>query len=118
MKLLNHTKLKNSLLIIFGVIAAIIILILILQNFPITNNSDEFKKKIMSNPEIKAAPDCNIVSYCNDMAAVNCHAEVDGPFFYVNKNSGEILEYCGGYCMGGPKEGKYCINCPPKDWDC
>jgi len=61
---------------------------------------------------------CEYSGQCGDIVAINCRAEVDGPFYYVNKNSGEIIEYCGGYCMGGDPTGKYCKNCPPKDWNC
>ena len=110
---------KSKLIILFAIIV-ITILIFIIRNAQINNNLNGFEKIILSNPEIKSAPDCKIVDYCGDTATVNCRAEVDGPFFYVNKYSGEILEYCGGYCLMPleSREGKYCQNCPPKDWNC
>ena len=108
---------KNGFLIIAGVFAIFVVLVFVVWNVRLSDDSDEFEKIIMSNPEIKMAY-CEIVGYCGDVAAVDCGAERDGPLFYVNKYSGKILEYCGGYCMGGPKEGKYCINCPPNGWDC
>ena len=42
-------------------------------------------------------------------------AEVDGPFYYVNKNTKKIVSRCGGFCdrAGG------CPNaCPPVEWSC
>ena len=69
------------------------------------------------NPK-KYGPDCEYVGQCGNLISVNCRAEVDGPFYYVNKKTGEILEYCGGYCMTDDPTGKYCQNCPPKEWNC
>jgi len=71
---------------------------------------------IMSNPEIKANNSCEIVDYCGFMVAVDCGAAVDGPLYYVDKDSGEILEYCGGFCERIGEE--YCRECPPKEWNC
>jgi hypothetical protein len=47
--------------------------------------------------------------------AVNCKAEVDGPFYYVDERSGEIVAACGGLC-----EARNCdlSKCPPKEWTC
>lgn len=59
---------------------------------------------------------CNITSECGDLVGVNCKAEVDGPYYYVNKYTSEIVEYCGGYCQA--PGGKYCRHCPPKEWNC
>lgn len=64
----------------------------------------------------KYGRECEYVNECNNIVAINCKAEVDGPFLYVDKNSGEILEYCGGYCM--VESEKNCQNCPPKNWNC
>lgn len=52
----------------------------------------------------------------NNFVAIQFKPEVDVSFLYDDKNSGEILEYCGGYCMVDSAE--YCQNCPPKNWDC
>ncbi len=56
--------------------------------------------------------DCKIAATCGDLVGVNCRAEVDGPYYYVRKGSGEIVSTCGGACMTG------CTNCPPKEWTC
>ena len=50
---------------------------------------------------------------CNDLVAINCQGEVAGPFYYVNRRSGEIVARCGGDSMR--PEG---YTCPPKEWTC
>lgn len=55
---------------------------------------------------------CKIQAYCGDLVGVNCKAEIDGPYFYIKKDTGKIVSTCGGYCRGG------CTNCPPKEWTC
>ncbi|KKU95063.1 MAG: hypothetical protein UY22_C0001G0007 [Candidatus Amesbacteria bacterium GW2011_GWC1_48_10] len=67
--------------------------------FPQSNFLKDFDPK-------KYGPDCEYVSRCGNIISVNCRAEVDGPFYYVNKKTGEILEYCGGYCMTDDPTGK------------
>jgi len=84
---------------------------------PIYETQEEMENRILSNPVIKKALDCKIVGACNNIIAVNCKAEVDGPLFYVEKNSGDIVGYCGGYCLS-PLESGYCKHCPPENWTC
>ncbi len=59
---------------------------------------------------------CELVSRCNDIVSIDCGSNVDGPFYYVNSSNGEILEYCGRYCMTDSEE--HCQNCPPREWIC
>lgn len=59
---------------------------------------------------------CNYAGVCNNLMKISCRPGTDGPIYYVKKDSQEIIEYCGGYCMV-LKEG-YCQNCPPKEWTC
>lgn len=56
--------------------------------------------------------ECNVSARCGDIVGINCKAEVDGPYYYVDKNTHEIISRCGGYCMMG------CENCPPQEWSC
>ena len=65
-------------------------------------------------------PPCRIERTCGNLVGVDCASAVDGPYYYVDKNSEKIVEYCGGVCMGshGKPNGKYCRNCPPKSWTC
>lgn len=83
---------------------------------------EDFEKVIMSNPEISSDSRCEIIEYCNNLAEVDCFAAVDGPLYYVNKYSGEIVEYCGGHCFRPDNwkypNTKYCRSCPPKEWTC
>ena len=66
----------------------------------------------------KYGRECEYAGKCGNIVAINCRAEVDGPFYYVDKSSGKILEYCGGYCEVDDPTGKYCQNCPPEEWSC
>jgi hypothetical protein len=65
------------------------------------------------NPQNYGALCDQIASRCNGIVAINCHAEVDGPFYYVNEESGEIISRCGGDILGGSSD-----KCPPKEWTC
>src|SRR4030067_2056693 len=69
------------------------------------------------NPK-KYGPDCEYVGQCGNLISVNCRAEVDGPFYYVNKKTGEILEYWGESCVTDDPIGKYCGDRPTNEWDC
>lgn len=44
---------------------------------------------------------CKTDTVCGDIVGVNCNQEVDGPYYFVNKQTREILATCGGACMGG-----------------
>ena len=65
----------------------------------------------------------NILSYgiecknggeCGNIIEVDCGAEKDGPLYYVDRKSGEIISSCGGFFVGA-----YTRNsCPPKEWTC
>ena len=55
---------------------------------------------------------CRIERTCGEMVGIDCEAAVDGPYYYVDKKTGDIISRCGGYCMSG------CTNCPPKEWKC
>lgn len=57
---------------------------------------------------------CNIAATCGNLVGVNCQSEVDGPYYYAEKDTGKIVSYCGGYCLS--PEG--CNNCPPGEWVC
>lgn len=63
---------------------------------------------------------CSKPVYCGNLAMINCHAEVDGPLFYLDRITGNEISKCGGYCMtDDPKQGKICQTmCPPKEWTC
>jgi hypothetical protein len=102
---------RRHLLILLGIITIILGLYIIFQYFsPASVVTTAINVK-------KFGRDCEYAGECGNIIVVNCHAEVDGPLFYVDKETEEIIEYCGGYCMGGTS-GIYCRNCPPKNWDC
>lgn len=69
--------------------------------------------------EIRFNTNCKNITYCGDLVSVDCGSAADGPLYYVDRNSGEIVEWCGGFCFGNfDSNNKYCRNCPPKDWTC
>lgn len=58
--------------------------------------------------------------FCNNLVRVDCGAAVDGPLYYLNKETGEQVSICGGACML-PKgyQIEVCKTlCPPKEWNC
>lgn len=55
---------------------------------------------------------CRVERICGDLVGIDCDSAVDGPYYYVDKKTGNIISKCGGYCMVG------CTNCPPKEWTC
>ena len=62
---------------------------------------------------------CELAGECNGIVGVNCHAEVDGPFYYVDGATGKIIGNCGGLCMGGDGVTNCKPDtCPPPQWTC
>jgi hypothetical protein len=62
---------------------------------------------------------CKVHATCGDLVGVDCDSYVDGPYYYVEKSTGRIVEYCGGACMMGPSEDSpFCRHCPPLGWTC
>ncbi len=58
--------------------------------------------------------------FCKDIVFVDCGSAVDGPSYYLNKNTGELISTCGGACWGATGEGRRVCEtlCPPPEWDC
>lgn len=62
------------------------------------------------------ARQCQKPVYCGDVGYVDCGAAVDRPAYYFDRDSGEVLGRCGGYCM---MQGEQCAaSCPPPRWQC
>jgi hypothetical protein len=61
----------------------------------------------------KYGNNCRIERTCGDMIGIDCQSNLDGPYYYIDGNSGNIISTCGGACMGGT-----CTNCPPTGWNC
>ena len=55
---------------------------------------------------------CEVERTCNGIIGVDCNSDVDGPYYYIDEKTGQIISKCGGYCEVG------CTNCPPKEWSC
>ena len=60
---------------------------------------------------------CGIPRYCGQVGYVDCGSAKDGPAYYFAKDTGKILGFCGGYCMGDPN-GNCEKTCPPPSWKC
>ena len=59
---------------------------------------------------------CSPPRYCGPVGFVDCGSATDGPAYYFARESGKIIGYCGGYCMG---DGEKCRGkCPPPEWTC
>tara|TARA_B100001179_G_C18595458_1_gene407016 strand:+ start:204 stop:527 length:324 start_codon:yes stop_codon:yes gene_type:complete len=84
-----------------------------------TGQMDE--KSALTSESVKETfgPRCELVSQCNDMAYIDCMSAADGPSYYVDSQSMEVLGKCGGFCMIVPEEGSdSCQQCPPESWTC
>lgn len=55
---------------------------------------------------------CRYERACNELIGVDCNAAVDGPYYYVRRDSLAVVSTCGGACMRG------CTDCPPPGWTC
>ena len=94
-------------------IALIIIGALLTGIYYFSYQKNKFTNKNI-NPRAYGPLCGEIVGACNNLVAINCKAEVDGPFYYVDVRSGEVVGRCGGECIPGG-----CPTlCPPKEWTC
>lgn len=100
---------KQRLIIVIGIVGTVIFVYFLRNRF----TTEKLDLQNLQYP-------CRIERNCGDLVGIDCASAVDGPYYYVDKNSGKIIEYCGGLCMisHGKPRGKYCRNCPPKEWTC
>ena len=65
-------------------------------------------------------PDCSPPVICRELVYVNCGEEVDGPSYYLDKETGRRISICGGACWATQGEqAEVCRTlCPPKEWNC
>jgi len=75
--------------------------------------------EVMNSVKMRA-PNCKLLSLCKNLAAVNCQAEVDGPFYYIDFRQDSLVMCCGGCCDTSMEnlKGTNCSQCPPKEWTC
>ena len=63
-------------------------------------------------------PTCEIERICGKQVGVDCGSAADGPYYYVDGETGDIMERCGGYCFAANPAPGECESCPPQDWTC
>jgi len=56
---------------------------------------------------------CRLAAECGGTWGIDCDAAVDGPYYYVEAPSLNVVARCGGYC-----DGARCTSCPPRTWTC
>lgn len=58
--------------------------------------------------------------YCGNLGMLDCGAAVDGPLYYFDANSLEIISTCGGACFApDAQQLEVCRTlCPPPEWTC
>ncbi len=63
---------------------------------------------------------CDEPVFCNNLVMVNCGADVDGPLYYLDKDTGNEISSCGGACFtANLTKRELCMTmCPPKEWTC
>ncbi len=57
--------------------------------------------------------ECELERMCGDQWGVNCMAPADGPYYYVDPETLEVVATCGGACWV-----EACEDCPPEGWVC
>lgn len=65
--------------------------------------------------------DCTEVARCNGIVKVDCQSAVDGPLFYFDEASHEVISTCGGACFVpmDPQQQEVCRTlCPPPAFTC
>ena len=82
-----------------------------------SNKSSQGEKKLISDID---QTNCSDIKYCGDIGELNCGAEVDGPLYYFDKQTEEIISTCGGACWRPDEEQQVVCEtlCPPPSWDC
>lgn len=61
---------------------------------------------------LAGAMNCRFIQECGALILVDCNSAADGPAYYINQKTEDLLATCGGACMRG------CKGCPPKEWVC
>jgi hypothetical protein len=65
--------------------------------------------------------ECEEVDDCNGIVLVDCRSAVDGPTYYFDEDTVEIISVCGGACWlphPDPDRPEICRACPPPAWTC
>jgi hypothetical protein len=57
-------------------------------------------------------PNCDVDRVCGNLVYLDCGSAMDGPAYYINGKTFEVLSTCGGVCMN-PDEP---CDCPPAAW--
>ncbi len=63
---------------------------------------------------------CSDLEICGDIGKLDCGSSVDGPLYYFNLQSEQIISVCGGACFlpEGEQQLVCATMCPPVEWDC
>jgi len=56
--------------------------------------------------ELREISHCTIYEACNSIIKVDCNSAADGPTFYFDEESEELLSVCGGFYKGSKEERK------------
>ena len=112
----------KSILIVFSVVVLVLLSAGCAVNSPTQTNQPvqqafDINKFISENP---GYADCSAPVFCKDLVYIDCHSEVDGPAYYLDKTTGERISECGGACMkpSGEQLNVCQTMCPPKEWTC
>jgi hypothetical protein len=68
--------------------------------------------RLLARAGLAKVEGCRVVQECGDLVLIDCNSAADGPAYYLDRKSANVLATCGGACMRG------CTDCPPKGWTC
>ena len=66
---------------------------------------------------IGPSPGCELRAVCGHLVYVDCGSSTDGPSYYFDSDTDELVAKCGGFCWM-PMEPDECVACPPPGWTC
>lgn len=61
---------------------------------------------------------CTAGDSCEGVLYVSCQPELDGPSYYVDLTTEEVISACGGTCRGPRAQERCQKQCPPPQWSC
>ncbi|HOY21814.1 MAG TPA: hypothetical protein PK002_01605 [Cellvibrio sp.] len=80
----------------------------------VSDLNPKIQEKYFSTPNACYNPES-----CGDIVSLDCGAEVDGDYLYINNTTAKVIMRCGGACAPEfSHKGINCGSCPPKEWKC
>lgn len=103
-----------SVIILVSIIVGVLIAVIIFMQLIPDNNISSINPKDYGRS-------CKVHDLtCDGVVGIDCDSAADGPYYYVDEKTGEILSSCGGACRTSDEEQiEICeTKCPAEEWNC